>query len=43
MAAQPRREFGRQPANFATFGQDRLQQPDTRRERVAVSFDRLDQ
>jgi len=43
IAAELLREFRRQPAYLAELGQDLAQEPDVRRHRVAVGFDRVDQ
>jgi hypothetical protein len=36
-------QVGREPAHLANLGEDLAQQPDARRKRIAVGFDRLDQ
>ena len=43
IAAELLREFRRQWSHFAKFTEDLAQEPDPRRERIAVGFYRIDQ
>ena len=43
IAAELLREFRRKSSHLAALGEDRAQEPDARRHRVAVAFDRVDQ